>query len=188
MTKDAQKAKVELKKILDIEMPTYQDPNVLKQEQDEAVQKAFDETKAKWSSSVDKLIEDQLDKLSIEYQGDDKKVEKFEFAIDAEFKKVLKDNLPQIAANYNKDISKPEDVKALVEQAQKDYLWLRRGELLRTATEDVITKMTKEQLDKYHNTSQPERTEAPATLSDEDRFNKEQQDNMAKEFKITKKQ
>lgn len=187
MKKDAQKAKSEIKKMLEVEIPEFKDPNVLKSEEKEAVEKAFNENKGKWSASMDKLLENELSKLSIEYQTDDKKKDTFEFEVDAEFKKVLKENLPQVAASYGKDISKPEDVQGLVEQAKKDYLWLRRDSIIKTAVEDVMTKMTKEQLDKYYNTSKPEKVEAPATVSDEARHNKSEMDRMLSDFNIKKK-
>lgn len=187
MKKDAQKAKGELKKLLEVEIPEFKDPNTLKQEENEKVKQAFEENKSKWNASMDKLLDEQLSKLSIEYQTDDKTKDTFEFEIDGEFKKVLKQNLPQIAASYNKDVTKPEDVNALVEQAHKDYLWLRRGELFTNIHEDIMTKMTKEQIDKYYNTSKPTKAEAPPQLSDEARHNKSERERMMQDFNIKKK-
>lgn len=187
MKKDAEKARDSLKGIMDVELPEIKDPNSLKEEQAKAQQEAFDQVKSKWDSSMDTLLEKELNKLTIDYQTDDKKKETFEFEVDDEFKKVLKENLPKVAASYGKDVSKPEDVQALVEQAKKDYLWLRREQVFKTAIEDVVTKMTKEQLDKYNNTSKPKKEEAPERLSDEDKFNKDQQKAMWEHFGLDKK-
>ncbi len=187
MKKDAEVARDSLKKIMNVELPEIKDPNVLKEEEAKAQQEAFNQVKSKWDSSMDTLLEKELNKLTIDYQTDDKNKETFEFEVDDEFKKVLKENLPKVAATYGKDVSKPEDVKALVEQAKKDYLWLRREQVFKTAIEDVVTKMTKEQIDKYNNTSKPKKEEAPERLSDEDKYNKEQMQALWQDFGLDKK-
>ena len=186
MKRDAEKALGEIKKMLDVEIPEFKDPTVLAQERDAESKKKFDESKAQWSIYTDKFVK-ELDKLSIEYQTDGKEKSTFDFAYDDDFKAVLKDKLPQIAAQTGRDVNNEQDVAYLTEQIHKDYLWINRSAVIKSAVEDVITKMTKEQFDKFHNTSQPKSTESPQTLTDEQKKNNETLHKMMDDFKVNKK-
>lgn len=186
MKKDAIKAREEMKKLLEVEIPEFKDPTVLAQEKDADAKKKFDESKAQWSIYTDKFVK-ELDKLSIEYQTDGKEKSMFDFAYDDDFKAVLKEKLPIIAAQSGRDVNNEKDVAYLTEQIHKDYLWINRSAVIKSAVEDVITKMTKEQFDKFHNTSKPKDTEAPQTLTDEQKKNNETLHKMMDDFKVNKK-
>lgn len=183
MKKDAQKAREDLKKISEVQIPEFKDPNVVAQEKDAERLKVYNDNKAKWEVYTDKLVKD-MDKMTIEYKADGNETAKVDFAYDDDFKAVLKEKLPDVAAKSNIDLNNQAQVNALLEQVNKDYLWLRRSELIKSAVDDIVTKMTKEQFDKFHNTSKPKSVEAPVQLSDEQRHNEAQVQKMLSDFGI----
>jgi hypothetical protein len=187
MKKDADSARDELGKLTDVELPEFKNPLDVNKEDKAEREKIFNESKDKWGEFTNEFL-DKFDKLSIPYKDDDKKDAVFEFGIDDNFKQLAKERIPEIATLLGRDATKKEDVQAIVEQVQKDYLWIHKNDIIKTAIQDTVTKMTQETFDKYHNTSQPKRTEAPPTLSNEERHNKEQMDKMANDFKLKKKQ
>jgi hypothetical protein len=83
-----------------------------------------------------------------------------------------------------KDLNNDKDVQSIHEQVQKDYFWLNRSNIVKSIIEDIETKKNKEIIDKYENPSQPKQTEAPTTLSDEERHNKEVDQQINNELKL----
>jgi hypothetical protein len=183
MKRDADDAREKLAKLLVVDKPEFTDPLKAKQEKEEAFKKEYDAVKNQWSTFAENLVKG-LDKYTIEYEGDDKTKKTFEYAFDDNFKKVLKENLPLIAAYNKKDVNKKEDVEQLITQAKKDFLWINQSNIIRNAVEDAMSKATKEELDKYYNPSKPKSDDKPVSLSDEERFNKETDNKLLKDFKI----
>jgi hypothetical protein len=186
LRKDAEKARGNLAKMTEVELPEFKKPEDIARERKEALDKTFNESKDNWQKFTDDYVK-SLDKLTIPYKDDGNKDAAVEFAVDDKFKSMLKENLPQYAALMGKDLNKPNDVKAIHEQVQKDYFWENRSNIVRSIIEDIETKKNKETIDKYDNPSQPKNTEAPKTLSDEERHNKEvdqQMINMYKQGKL----
>jgi hypothetical protein len=185
MKRDAETAKEELSKLMNIELPEFQDPLNLKNEAKEAQEKAFNETKESWGKFTEDFLE-KFEKINIPYKTDDKEEAVFEFMVDDKFKKDMSENLPIYAAMMGKDVNNKDDVKAVVSQVQKDYVWNNISNIVKNIHEDTVTKMTQEQFEKFHNTSKPEKAEAPLNLSDEERHNQEQKEKMINDFKLKK--
>jgi len=186
LKKDADVARDELKKLTNVELPEFQDPIGLKNADKEAQEAAFNETKDKWGEFANDFVE-KFEKINIPYKVDDNQEANFEFAVDDKFKKAIAENLPVYAALMGKDITKEDDKKSVITQVQKDYVWDNISNIVRNIHEDTVTKMTQEKFNEYHNPSQPKLVEAPPTLNDEDRFNKEQMDQMKNDFNLKKK-
>lgn len=183
MSKDADEAREKLSKLLQIEKPVFKDPLKAKQEQDETLKKEYDTIKSQWDMFADSFVKG-FDKYTIEYEGDDKQKKTFEYLVDDKFRQAVKENLPLIAAYNKKDVNKKEDVEKLVEQVKKDYLWLNQKNIIKNAIEDTMSKMTQAEFDKYYNASKPKSDDKPIRLSDEERFNKETDEKLLKDFKI----
>jgi len=183
MKKDADEARDSLKAIKDVELPTFDDPTELKAQQDADYQKAFDENKQKWDTFTKEYIK-TFDKLSIKYNADGNKEEVFDFDIDDKFKNAVLEHLPIMAAKNGKDLSNENDKNALLEQVQKDFLWINKGSVIKKAIEDTLSKMTKEEMEKYYNPSKPKQEEGTQTLSKDDEFNQGQIDKMKQDFGI----
>lgn len=183
MSKDADEAREKLNKLLQIDKPVFKDPLKAKQEQDETLKKEYDTIKSQWDMFADSFVKG-FDKYTIEYEGDDKQKKTFEYLVDDKFRQAVKENLPLIAAYNKKDVNKKEDVEKLVEQVKKDYLWLNQKNIIKNAIEDTMSKMTQAEFDKYYNASKPKSDDKPIRLSDEERFNKETDEKLLKDFKI----
>lgn len=185
MKKDAESARVDIQKLLTVDKPEFKDPTVLKQERDTANQEAFDKSKEAWEGFTKNFVEKDFTKFNINYQdGNEKKT--FEFDVDAAFSDIVRKNLPAMAAANKKDLNNETDVAFLVEQVQKDFLWVNKDKILKNAIEDVRSKMTKEEIDKYHNPTTVKKDEAPITVTDEDRINQETRQKMIDDFKQKK--
>ena len=183
LKKDAERARNDLRKITDIELPTFQDPKDIAEARKAEQEKAFNERKENWNKFTEDYVE-KLDKLIIPYKDDENKDVVVDFAIDDKFKEMLKTNLPQYATLLGKDVNNKAHLKEITELVQKDYLWLHKGDIIKSVTNDIVTKMTKEQFDKYQNTSKPKQVEAPKNLSDEERHNSEEYKRMLNDFGI----
>jgi hypothetical protein len=183
LKRDAEKARSNLEKMLDVELPEFKKPDDIAKERKEAIKKEFNENKEKWQKFTDDYVK-TLDKLTIPYKDDGNKEVSVEFAVDDNFKANLKENLPHYAAIMGKDLNNDKDVQSIHEQVQKDYFWLNRSNIVKSIIEDIETKKNKEIIDKYENPSQPKQTEAPTTLSDEERHNKEVDQQINNELKL----
>ena len=183
LKKDAEKARNDLRKITEIELPTFKDPKDIAEARKAEIDKAFNESKDNWSKFTEDYVE-KLDKLTIPYKDDDNKDVSVEFEVDGKFKEMLKTNLPNYAALLGKDVNNKAHIQEITELVQKDYLWMHKGDIIKSVTNDIVTKMTKEQFDKYQNTSKPKQTEAPKNLSEEERHNQEERQRMLNDFGI----
>ena len=182
MKKDAEKARMELKKLSNVELPEIQDPEVLAKEKNDKVQQLYEENKGKWQTYANQLV-DKFTKLEIPYKLDDEE-KKFDFEVDKDFLKSIQQTVPEIAARSGKDLNNPQDVAAIEEMIQKNFLWINRGSILKNAIEDTISKMTEEEIKKYHNPTKPKSEDPPKTLNDKERFNQEQRAKMLNDEKL----
>jgi|GEM_PF-5807618 len=185
LKKDAEKARGNLDKMTNIDLPAFKDPKDLAEERKAERDKVYNDSKDNWKQFADEYTE-KLDKLTISYRDDENKEANVDFNVDSKFKDILKEKLPEYAAMLGKDVNDKKDVASVVEQVQKDYLWLRRGDLVKSIVNDIETKKNQETVDKYENPSKPKQTEAPVQLSDEDRHNQAQKDKMLKDFGLKK--
>ena len=187
MKKDADKARSELTKLLEVDKPQAIDPIASKKAQEEANNKQFVENKMKWDAFTDNFIK-KFEKFNVEYALDDKQKDTFTFGVDDKFKAVLKEKLPLIAASNNKDVNNPNDVNALLEMVHKDFLWLNKESMFKTLREDIVSKLTEEEFKKYHNPKKPSTGDTtPLRTSDEERLNQTTRDKMLEDFGIKRK-
>lgn len=187
MKKDADKARSELTKLLEVDKPQAIDPVLAKKEQVEKDNQLFGENKAKWDMFTNEFVK-KFENLKVEYALDDKQKDTFTFGVDEKFKAVLKEKLPLIAAMNKKDVNNPNDVKALIEMVEKDFLWLNKEAMFKTLREDIVSKITEEEFKKYHNPKKPSSGDiTPLRTSDEERLNQTTRDKMLEDFGIKRK-
>ena len=145
LKKDADRARTSLQKMLDVELPDFKKPEDIAKERKEALDKAFNDSKESWQKFTDDYVK-SLEKLTIPYKDDGNKDAAVEFSVDDKFKTMLKENLPQYAALMGKDLKKPNDVKAIHEQVQKDYFWMNRSNIVRSIIDDIEKIFRREQI------------------------------------------
>lgn len=187
MKKDADKARSELTKLLEVDKPKAIDPVLAKKEQVEKDNQLFGENKAKWDMFTNEFVK-KFENLKVEYALDDKQKDTFTFGVDEKFKAVLKEKLPLIAAMNKKDVNNPNDVKALIEMVEKDFLWLNKEAMFKTLREDIVSKITEEEFKKYHNPKKPTGgDQAPIRTSEEERLNQATADKLLSDFGLKRK-
>ena len=140
-------------------------------EKAKADQQVTVENNAKQLVPIVNQVADQLDKIIIEDKAKDGRVlNKFEFAIDKEFAQEIRDNITDIAKGLAQNGVSPdqENLAEILVNGYKENFWKQnRGKLLSSFRKDIVTNLTEEEYNKYHNPEPPKTKTAPKQKTSE---------------------
>lgn len=166
----AQAARLELKGLMNVEMPEKIDLLAMQNESKEKADKALSDSLESWKPKTEEFIK-TLDKFTLEFdKGDDNK---FEFSYDDEFKAYLGKNLAEYAARTGLDASKPESLKVIAKSIENDFIGKKLPQMFKTFKADLLAKVKDAEYKDKHNIPDVNDKEAPDKLTDTQKHNKE---------------
>lgn len=173
MSEAAQAARLELKELMNVEMPEKIDLLAMQNESKAKADKAYSDSLESWKPKTDEFIK-TLDKLTVEFEKDDK----FEFSYDDEFKTYLGKNLAAFAALKGLDVSKPESLEAIKKSVEDDFYLKKRDQMFKTFKADLLSKVKDAEYKDKHNIPDLNEKEAPSKLTDTEKRNKAANDSL----------
>lgn len=175
---DADRARQELKSLVDVKMPEKIDLLAMQSEQKTKAEQAFADNLKVWDSKAKEIIS-SLDKYKVQYDKDDT----FEFAYDDGFKEYLGKYLPELAARLNLNINDAKSIETLKGYIQRDFENKNVAKILKVQKENLLASWADEAYRKKHNIVEPSHKEAPDKISADDKKNKEVNDRVISQIK-----
>lgn len=173
MSEAAQAARLELKELMNVEMPEKIDLLAMQNESKAKADKDYKDSLDLWKPKTDEFIK-KLDKITVEFEKDDK----FEFSYDDEFKTYLGKNLAAFAALKGLDANKPESLEAIKKSVEDDFYLKKRDQMFKTFKADLLSKVKDAEYKDKHNIPPLNEQEAPNKLTDTEKRNKAANDSL----------
>jgi len=179
----AQAARLELKGLMNVEMPEKIDLLAMQNESKAKAEKDYTDNLSLWKPKTDEFIK-TLDKYTLEFdKGDDNK---FEFSYDDEFKAYLGKNLAEYAARTGLDASKPESLKVIAKSIENDFIGKKLPQMFKTFKVDLLAKVKDAEYKDKHEIPDSNLKEAPGKLTEDEKHNKEANEGIMERISGTK--